>query len=144
MVTRGRVPCRSLPHTADAAFEVEASDLPRLFEAAAAAMFDLIVDIERIETETVEAHVEVEAEDRETLLVAWLSALLTRAMVQGETYRAFSVDALEPRALRGRAWGEPLDPRRHGFRTEVKAVTYHELAIEEFPGGWRARVLVDI
>lgn len=144
MVTRGRVVWRALPHTADAAFEVEAPDLPRLFEAAAAALFDLVVEIDKVATDAVEARVEVEALDRETLLVAWLSALLSRAMVEGAVYGAFAVDALEPQALRGRAWGEPLDPLRHGFRTEVKAVTYHELAIDEIPEGYRARVLVDV
>jgi len=44
----------------------------------------------------------------------------------------------------GRAWGEPLDLARHGFKTEVKAVTYHELALTEIPGGIRAHVVVDI
>jgi SHS2 domain-containing protein len=26
----------------------------------------------------------------------------------------------------------------------VKAVTYHDLAVEQGPGGWRARVIFDV
>ncbi len=40
--------------------------------------------------------------------------------------------------------GEPFDQRRHRLRQEVKAVTYHQLAVEPVLGGWRARVVFDI
>lgn len=143
-MTSGRVPYRLLPHTADAAFEVEAPDLPRLFEAAAAVVFDLVVDVERVAPGPLEATVVAEALERETLLVAWLSALLGEAMARQAVFGAFAVDALEPTRVAGRAWGEPLDPARHGFKTEVKAVTYHDLALTEVPGGLRAHVVVDI
>ncbi len=143
-MTRGRVPYRLLPHTADAAFEVEAPDLPGLFEAAASVLFDLVVEIDRVAGGPVEATIVAEAADRETLLVAWLSELLGGAMANGVVFSAFAVDALDATHVLGRAWGEPLDPARHGFRTEVKAVTYHELALTEVPGGLRAHVVVDI
>jgi len=41
--------------------------------------------------------------------------------------------------------GETLDRRRHTLLTEVKAVTYHQLAVETVPeGGWRATLLFDV
>ncbi len=36
---------------------------------------------------------------------------------------------------------EALD--RHAFRGEIKAVTYHQLMLENSPGGWRSRVIFD-
>jgi SHS2 domain-containing protein len=143
-MTSGRVPYRLLPHTADAAFEVDGPDLPQLFEAAASALFDLLVEVDRVACGPLEVAVEAEAPDRETLLVAWLSALLGEAMARQAAFGAFAVERLEPTRVAGRAWGEPLDIARHGFKTEVKAVTYHELALTEIAGGFRAHVVVDI
>jgi len=40
--------------------------------------------------------------------------------------------------------GEPLDPARHEVRTEVKAVTYHALAVARRDGGWAGRVILDL
>jgi SHS2 domain-containing protein len=42
------------------------------------------------------------------------------------------------------ASGEPLDPRRHALRAEVKAVTYHALAVRRTPAGYTARVILDV
>jgi len=40
--------------------------------------------------------------------------------------------------------GETCDPARHSLAHEVKAVTYHGLAVEQVPDGWRAEVILDI
>ena len=46
--------------------------------------------------------------------------------------------------LSATAWGEPLDPARHELAREVKAITYHELRVEQTADGWLAEVIVDI
>jgi SHS2 domain-containing protein len=38
----------------------------------------------------------------------------------------------------------PLDARRHGFRGEIKAATYHRLEVDASPGSCRARVILDV
>src|SRR5947207_925286 len=59
-------------------------------------------------------------------------------------------DARRRRALVGaprrRAWGagERVDRARHHFYTEVKGVTYHQLALRETAGGWWARIILDV
>lgn len=141
---RGRVDYELVEHTADTGILVRAPTLPELFERAAAAMFDVMADLDTVRpSETAEA-VEVEAIDRETLLVAWLSELLGRAMAAGRIYGAFEIESLDDDRLTGRVWGEPLDVERHGFRTEVKAVTYHHLLVSEDREGWSARVILDL
>ena len=41
--------------------------------------------------------------------------------------------------------GEPIDPKRHALRADVKAVTYHQFeVVQTETGGWKARVVVDI
>jgi len=42
------------------------------------------------------------------------------------------------------ARGEVLDPARHEIKTGIKAVTYHQLYVEESEGGWETQVIFDI
>ena len=51
---------------------------------------------------------------------------------------------LEPTHLTATVTGEPLDPERHPIDTEIKAVTYHQLAIAQVAGRWQARVIFDL
>jgi SHS2 domain-containing protein len=54
------------------------------------------------------------------------------------------VEAARPEEVRGRVRGESFDPRRHELYGEVKAVTYHELAVTRSGAGWQARVIFDV
>ena len=47
-------------------------------------------------------------------------------------------------AASARLSGESFDPERHERGHEVKAVTHHELTIEQSERGFVARVLLDI
>ena len=141
---RGRVDYQLVEHTADTGILVRGDSLPDLFERAAAALFDVMADIDRVRPEEEAETVEVDAIDRETLLVGWLGELLGRAMAKGWIYGAFEVEEIDDERVVGRVWGEPLDPDRHDFRTEVKAVTYHHLLVSEDRDGWSARVILDL
>jgi SHS2 domain-containing protein len=46
--------------------------------------------------------------------------------------------------LRGRASGEPYDEQRHELSSAIKAVTWHEAAVERTDGGYKARIIFDI
>jgi SHS2 domain-containing protein len=59
-------------------------------------------------------------------------------------FRDFELHALEDTSLAAVVRGERMDRARHQLRLMVKAVTYHQLALEETPQGWHARVYVDI
>jgi SHS2 domain-containing protein len=51
---------------------------------------------------------------------------------------------VEPGRLSAVAWGELLDPEKHGLGREVKAITYHGLSVEPSEAGWLAEIIVDI
>ena len=74
-MTFSRKPYRLISHTGDLGMTVRGKDRIDLFEQAAWAFFDLMVDVRRIEPEK-PLEVSVEAPDREALLVAWLGELL--------------------------------------------------------------------
>ena len=90
MATRGPVDFVALDHTGDLGVLVRAATAEELFERTAAAMFALLADPEMVREELEETF-RVEAEDRETLLVAWLSELLYRHVVSRRLYRLFEV-----------------------------------------------------
>ena len=46
--------------------------------------------------------------------------------------------------LRAEAAGETIDSGRHALLADVKAVTFHRLAVERTPSGWRAVVVLDV
>lgn len=127
---------------ADVGFEVWASDLNSLFEEAALAMYEIMVDVESVNP-VVEKELELESEDLSLLLHSWLSELLFITDVEGLVFSKFEV-TVEGTKLRGRAWGEPVDPKRHNPKTEVKAVTYYKLRVEKEGDLWRAVVILDL
>jgi len=133
---------RILSHTADTGIVASGASLAEAFENAAFGMFDLVFDLSGVSA-TDEYRVEVEAESLGELLVAWLSALLTEAEIRNLAFSRFVVEEPAGGPLRGTAWGGPST----GMELRgppVKAVTYHDLAVERAPGGWRARVIFDV
>jgi SHS2 domain-containing protein len=146
MVTRARDGgplAREIEHTADLGFEVEAPTLPLLFERAGLALLGCMIDLTGVETRERVA-LAVEAESLEELLHDWLQALLVRFQAGGFVAAELSVDEIGARTLRASAAGEHVDRARHRFCTEVKGVTYHQLAVRATPAGWWARVILDV
>ncbi len=133
----------SIDHTGDAGFVVYGDDLGALFSRAAWAMFSIIGDVDAVHsTETI--GVVFNADDRHELLVTWLSELNYLHVTQHRLYCCFDVHEISETGLRAEVGGEPIDRNRHTVFTEVKAITYHQLRIEEVDGGWKARVIVDL
>ncbi|MBI5582339.1 MAG: archease [Deltaproteobacteria bacterium] len=136
-------PYRLIDHTGDLGLEVRGADLPGLFSNAALAFTDILVAVETIRADQPQT-IRVEAPDREALLAAWLGELLYLFDARRLLFGRFEISELTDQTLTARAWGEPFDPDRHGFKHDVKAVTYHQLQIRETAKGWRARVILDI
>jgi SHS2 domain-containing protein len=129
--------------TADKGIRAWASDLPGLFRAAALGLWSLMVAPEQVAAVEV-LPVEVEAPDREMLLAGWLNELLYLHEVQYFAGADLTIRELTETRLRADVRGERLDTTRHQVVGHVKAVTYHGLRIQGGPGGWEARVVVDV
>jgi len=134
---------RVLEHTADVGFEAYGSTREEVFANSASALVDLIVDLANIQARE-EARIEVEAGDPLALLVNWLSEILYRFDAEGWLYRDFEFRRLDDCSLAAVARGEKFDRTRHPVKLQVKAVTYHQLALEPTREGWFARVFLDI
>ena len=132
-----------IDHTGDLGMRVFGADLHELFAHAAWGLFDLMTDAVRIEPR-ISRNLTVEAIDLEDLMVRWLGELLYAY----DTDRFLTANAvlhvLEPTRLHATLRGEPFDDVRHPIDTEIKAVTYHQIAVERLDAGWQARVIFDI
>jgi SHS2 domain-containing protein len=132
-----------LSHTGDLGMLVYGGDLPELFAHAAWAMFDLMSDATLIRPRQT-INVSVEGSDIEDLLVRWLSELLYLYDTQRFLYCAAIFTTLEPSRLTASVQGESFDVARHPIDTEIKAVTYHQLAVTQAEGRWQAQVIFDL
>lgn len=127
-----------LDHTADWAFRAFGTDLKELFQNAAYALFALEGALDAQSTLTREIY--VEGIDREALLVNWLSELLFLQETKRETYQKFEITKLSDTELQATVHGAHTQP----ITKFIKAVTYHDLKIEQTEKGWEATVVVDV
>jgi SHS2 domain-containing protein len=131
-----------VPHTADAAVVAYGKTLAGMFENAAYAMFDIVFDLDAIAA-TESRSIAASGEGHEELLVAWLSEILTESEASDLVFTGFTVEALEDGEVRGEAVGT-VSAGQELRGAPIKAVTYHDLAVVEVPGGWWARVVFDV
>jgi SHS2 domain-containing protein len=130
-------------HTADLGLRIQSADLDTLFSEAGLALSSALVENLSDVRELVSMEITLSTDDLEDLLFDWLRTLLRAFEIQHLLFRSFSV-SIRDLHLRATALGEPFDENRHWLAHEVKAVTYHELLIEQTPQGWLAEVIVDI
>ena len=132
-----------LDHTADLSIRVTAGTVEGLFEDAGLALFDLLTDLSRVRP-AVRYNLSLRAENLDGLLVQWLRELLYRFFGEKTAFCRLEVTHLAQDSLSAVCWGERMDPLRHTFRTEIKAVTYHGLRVTKTEEGWTADVIFDI
>jgi len=117
-----------LDHAADVMVRCTGRDLEECFGNAAYAMFDQIVDAERID-DVIERTVEISAEDDEERLYSFLSELLFVMDTESVVFNSFKV-TFDGDKVRCVCKGERLDLKKHHAKAEVKAVTYHMLSVK--------------
>lgn len=151
---------RFLDHTADVGFDLAAPTLAGLFHEAALAMLALLRGDEEVapaggdrgrgEGASSSASpgptrtLDLAAPDGPRLLADWLRELLFLHEVEGLDYQDAAFRHLGPQgsgwrvhgAIRLRVGGEAV--------REIKGVTYHEMALDQTPDGWSARVIFDV
>ncbi len=118
-----------IDHTADIAVRASGKDLNEAFENAAYALFDTMCDASSVKPLKTKK-IEIESEDREQLLVDWLSRLLFICDVDDMLFSEFEVK-IAGNTLKAVMKGEKLDADRHHLKTDIKAITYHMLEVDE-------------
>ena len=130
---------------ADCAMDVEGADPADLFETAARALAELMVDPASVPA-SVRRTVTVEAPELDLLLYDWLSELIFRKDRDREVYThtTVTIAGSGPFRLAAEVEGGVLDPAHAELRADPKAVTFHQFTLEPAGGGWRARIVIDV
>jgi SHS2 domain-containing protein len=132
-----------LDHTADIGVVVYGEDLKTLFENAGEAFFHLVTDLRKVRRR-IERRIEIKGKSLECLMVDWLGELLYLHDAQHLLFKSFQVESVGEDGLRARVKGEPFQEGVHVIKTQVKAVTYHQIEVRQEKEGWRARVIFDL
>ncbi len=133
---------RFLDHMTDAYIEAEGSSLEEAFENAAKGLIDTMLDIDKIEAKD-KIRIEAEGYDLEELLYNWLEEILLKLSIERVALREFKVKIKDNR-LEAEAYGEPLDLKKHNYKVEIKAVTYHLMEVKKEDSKYKVRFLLDL
>jgi SHS2 domain-containing protein len=130
---------------ADCALDIEGVDAADLFETAARALAELMVDPGTLPRTTVHT-ITLEARQLDLLLFDWLGELIYRKDRDREVFpeARVTLEGAGPARLVARVHGGVIDPGQTTLRADPKAVTFHQFALSSDGGTWRARVVIDI
>ena len=134
---------REVDHTADLGFELWAGSLEELYTEGVLAVAELCYDHAAVRSRQ-RRRLSVQGPNREERLVRWLHEVYL--ILESEmwlTAGAVDVSAVDDH-IEGVLQGEPFDSARHTIHTEIKAITYHGLAVAHDGERWRATVVVDV
>ena len=130
---------RENQHTADWELEAWAPDFPSLLEQSARGMYTLsgmrLQDGSR-QARTIKLH----GDDAESLLVRFLTELLWLEQEEGLAFDSFSISVDEQYTLQAELGGYPIS----NLDKEIKAVTYHNLAVQTTEQGLRVIIVFDV
>ncbi|MBI5779525.1 MAG: archease [Planctomycetes bacterium] len=149
-------------HTADIGIRLSNKTLKGIFEDGAFALFDLLCDIKKVQPDF-ERTISVEAINNEELLNEFLSRLLREFTIENNLLAKVKIQDIQVGnaersefiplkaghdaqrvILSAIIAGQPYDPKRHVIKTEIKAVTFHNLAIKKTTAGYTAEVVFDV
>lgn len=117
-----------MDHTADLMVKAYGKDLEECFANAGYALFDQTVDLSTVDV-VQSIHFEISSEVVEDRLYSFLSELLFIEDCDNLILKEFEV-RFEGEKVICDAKGELLDRDKHRLKSEIKAVTYHMMAID--------------
>ncbi len=132
-----------LEHPADVGIEARGPSLADAFAQAAEGLMSVILDPTHVVLRE-SRRITLTASDTDQLLVRWLSEILYLFDGCGFAGSRFDIEIPSPASLIATVHGEIFSPLRHTVRTDVKAVTYHLLHIQQSPDECVVRVYLDI
>lgn len=135
-----------MEHMTDAVIEAYGDTMEEAFEQAAKGLNDTMIDLKNVKPGR-ELKISAEGHDPESLLFDWLDKVMLVLLADGIVMSEFSVNIDKKRdgyALAGAAKGEKLDLKKHIYKVEIKAVTYHEMSIRQEAGKTTVHFLLDL
>jgi SHS2 domain-containing protein len=129
---------RELEHTADWSIEVWAPDMVGLLKEAATGMYAL-VQIEIEAQDEITREFSLDASDKVTLMVDYLSELLYLGETDHLAFNEFDLSLDDAQLLATVRGGRITSQTK-----EIKAVTYHDLNIQVTDSSLRTKIVFDV
>ena len=132
--------------TADIGIEVESDNITDAFKNSAFGTLNLITDIEKIEKK-ITKEIVIESEDEYGLLYDWITELLI--LLDSENFMASEYNInIEKNSdeyiLHGKISGDTYSTDKYSYKTEVKAITYHEINIKKKDNTYKIKFILDL
>ncbi len=128
-----------IEHTADWAYRVWGQSLEELFTQAAQGLYHL-VGVQLAQESQVVREIRLQGIDGESLLVAWLNELLHLHESENLGFDRIEIQQLDRKTLYARVNGAPVQR----WLKDIKAVTYHNLAIRSTETGFEVTIVLDV
>ncbi|MBW2605302.1 MAG: archease [Deltaproteobacteria bacterium] len=132
-----------IDHTADVGIRVFGSDSQALFTNAALALFDVITEVDVLKGRD-SCNITASGEDWSDLMINWLREILYLWNGREMLIKSVRILSLSENKISARIYFDAYVPDRHTIKTEIKAVTYHQIHVERRPPGWEAQIIFDI
>ncbi|MFX0038954.1 MAG: archease [Promethearchaeota archaeon] len=137
-----------LDHTADVSVEAEGRTLEEAFEQTVYSLMETITPSIGSITPKTERIIKIEAEDKEALLFDFLTEFLYIFDVDGLIFNQVEIQPInkdeQKYYLKAVVKGEKFDKLKHEPGTEVKAITYSYINIEEKKNKAKINIVFDI
>jgi SHS2 domain-containing protein len=138
---------RYIEHMTDSVVEAYGATLEEAFENSARGLVNTMFDLKKV-TPKIIINIEVKGFDLKNLLYNWLEQVLLYSIVDKIVLSRFKVDIAggtdDNYLLFCSSKGERFNIDKHGYKVEVKAVTYHEMEITEERSKFSIRFLLDL
>lgn len=136
-----------LEHTADIAVLVEGNSLEDLFLSAYSAWKDITLELKKNKNESSKKFL-FEAKTLEELLIEYLGELnyqlYTKKWIINFIKKVLIEKVNNSYHLEIEVLGESYNPKYHLIKEEIKAVTFHQMKIEEKNGNFSTMIVFDI
>jgi len=132
-----------IDHTADFGMQVYASSVKDLFQHAALALMDQLLEAAKpCEQQT--QQLSVAGSDWPDLMVNWLREILFLWDGNERLVRSVQIENIVHNKLDAQVQTEAFSPQHHVIKTEIKAVTYHQIQVVDRGHQWEAKIIFDI
>lgn len=132
-----------IEHTADVGVEATGNSMAEAFENLAYGMFSIMADLTRYEP-TGFRWVSAAGDDDVVLLERFLSQLIVLFETEQVLPVDFEITEISFGRLTCHVLVRPIADDIEWLGPQIKAVTYHQMAVENGAGVWRARAIFDV
>lgn len=137
---------RYLEHVTDAYVEAFGESIEEAFTNAAKGTINVMFDNEKIHG-NYKIDIRVEGVDQYELLFNWLEAVYQIMITDNRVMSKFDIKISQIDSkyeLTGWVTAEPIDITKHGYRTEIKGITYHAMEILQEGKQHTVRFILDL